>query len=335
MPVPNDLTPEEEAEFAQHGVQPAGQGQEPLAEQGQQQPPAGGETTPPPEQQQQGQPRDEQGRFAPRQQQQEGEQGQQQGQQQEGEQGQQQEPKMVPLEALHAERQRVREMAQRMQTLQNRTNMILQNRQPEQQQRQMPDINEDPAGYIVAINERLEQFEQNWRQTQETQQLDTNLTNDENLFTMTQSDYPQASDYYVQSRARELMQFYPPEQAQQMMLNEARQIARQAWQQGRSAGEAIYNLALARGYSPNASNANAQPQPQQQNGQQQHQPNAAEIVNGVRQAQGQSRSLSGAAGGSRTAALNAQALLDMSDEEFEATLGLGTKGANARFANVG
>ena len=32
MPVPNDLTPEEEAEFGQHGVASAGPGKEPIVE---------------------------------------------------------------------------------------------------------------------------------------------------------------------------------------------------------------------------------------------------------------------------------------------------------------
>jgi hypothetical protein len=296
MPVPNDLTPEEEAQFAEHGVQPAGPGREPLGE-GQQQPPAQeqqGQEQQGQEQQgqQQGQPRDDRGRFAPAQQGQEQQQGQQQGQEQQGqEQGQEQEPRMVPLEALHAERQRVRQMAQQMQTLQTRTNMILQTQQ----------------------------------QGQPQQQLDANLNNDEAVFALAQPDYHQASDYYVNSRAQELLRFYPPQQAQQMLLNEAREIARQSWQRGQSAAETVYGLAMARGYNPNTAQREPQQgQQQQQQGQQQgRQPSAQELVNGVRNGQQASRSLSGGAGASRAGV------------EFEASLRLGEKGANTRFAAIG
>jgi hypothetical protein len=346
MPVPNELTPEEEQEFTRMGVEPAGQGSEPVIEND-------GDRQQQGQQDDQGQQhgdrgapaRDERGRFVSREErealqgQQQGQQQGDQGQQDDQQQGQQGEPKMVPLEALHAERARVREMAQRMQTLTARTNMLLTQRgdQGQQQDQQMPSLADDPAGYIQALEARLERFEQGWQQDQQTRQLDSSLENDESIFALQKPDYHKASDYYVNSRARELLQFYPPEQAQEMLLKEAREIAKQSWARGLSAAETIYNLSLARGYNPNTPNreGNQGQQGQQGQGQQRGGPSAQDIVNGVRNGQQASRSLSGGAGGGRTAELNADALLNMSDEEFEAHLALGTKGANARFAAIG
>jgi len=59
-------------------------------------------------------------------------------------------------------------------------------------------------------------------------------------------------------------------------------------------------------------------------------------VRAVRAGQQASRSLSGGSGSqASTEELNAQALLAMTDDEFEQYLKLGTKGANERFAQIG
>jgi hypothetical protein len=382
MPVPNDLSPEEEAEFAQFGVPSAGPGREPLGgeqQEGQQQ-----EGQQQEGQQQEGQQRQtfhrEDGRFASReeveagqarpsqgqQQTQQGQQqeGQQQGQQQEGQQqgqegqqqgqeGQQQpDNRTVPLAALHQERQQRAQLAQRLQLAEARMNAMLMQQtntqQGQQQQQQMPDINTDPAGYILALEQRLAQFEQTRTEEQQYQQIDNAINTDEATFAIQTPDYHQASDYYVQSRARELLQFYPPQEAQRLMLQEARQIAQESWKRGKSAAETVYGLAMARGYNPNIQNNDpnlqdpqfqgqqqGQQQPTQQ-GQQQQRGRAQEIVRSVQQGQQITRSLSGGAGGQQGDPndLNAQALLNMSDAEFDKWLGDGSASRNGRFATV-
>lgn len=331
MPVPNDLTPEEEQEFAQHGVSSAGPGSEPVIEnEGDVQQREGIEGQ---EQRAPAVERRPNGQFASREEREAAAQ-QSQGQQdeQEGQEESEQDTRTVPLAALHAERQRSAQLIQRMQMLQTRTNMLLsRDNGARQEQEQMPDLNEDPAGYIQALDQRLQRFEQGWQQDQETRRIDSNLENDEATFALAKPDYHVASDYYVNSRARELLTWYPPEQAQQILLKEAREIARQSWQRNMSAAETIYNLATARGYNPNA------PDRQGQQGQQeQHaRPSARDVVEGVRNGQQASRSLSGGAGGGRGAALNAEALLNMSDEEFAEHLKIGERGANERFAAIG
>jgi hypothetical protein len=254
MPAPNDLTPEEEAEFANHGVPSAGPGREPLgeappAQQGQQSQDDGQQGQSSAQDDGQGQqtqqPRDDSGRFASPQQQGQQQQGQQpadqgqQGQQQQGQQQQGQqpepgqegdqggEPRMVPLAALHQERQQRARLAQRVQLAETRLNAMLSRQAPEQQEA-MPDINQDPAGYIVALEQRLQRFEQERAETTQNQQLDSSISADEETFTAIRPDYPQASDYFVQSRAQELLAFHPPAEAQKLMLQEAKVVTPQS-----------------------------------------------------------------------------------------------------------
>jgi len=362
MPAPNDLTPEEEAEFAQHGVPSAGPGREPLGDA-------------PPQQQQQQQSQEQQeaddqggrqtfhrqdGRFASReevqagqakpsgqQQQQDEQQGEPQGGQQQSEQQSQEgeqvgERRMVPLEALHESRQRAAAIARRAQLAETRLNAILSRQQPQGEQQQMPDINTDPAGYIVALEQRVQQFEAERTENLQNQQVDQSISADEEVFTSMRPDYPQASDYFVQSRAAELLAFHTPQEAQRMMLAEARQIARAAWERGKSVGEVIYGLAQARGYNPGMPQREPAPQQQQQQQQQQQGqppqqqqggPSAQEVIASVTRGQQASRSLSGGTGAS-PANLNASALLEMDDAEFDKWLGQGSD-ANKRFAAIG
>ncbi len=333
MPAPNDLTPEEEAAFTQHGVQPAGPGSEPVVEndgdvqdQGaavpvvEANPPT--VVTPP----EGGRPRNADGTFMSAEQI-----AAQQTANPAAANDEHQQPRMVPHEALHAERQRAANAIRQSQLLQTRMNAMLTARQ-QQEAPQLPDINDDPAGYIQGLEARLSAFENQRREEAQTRQIDDALSQDEVLFSQSVPDYDQASDHYVQSRARELLQFYSPDEAHKILTDEARQIANQAWQRGVSAAQMVYNLAQARGYTPGNTAANPQlapiparpgPTPQAQ-------------VQAINAGQAASRSLSGGGGGAAPAGqLNAEAVLNMSEEEFEQYLGIGKKGANARFAAIG
>lgn len=343
MPAPNDLTPEEEQAFVEHGVQPAGPGSEPIVEndgdvqqQGQQHGDRqAGEAEP----------------AAPSRHRPDGtfktreeldaelaaaataaatEQANVDGQPP-AEGGQ---PKTVPLEALHSERQRANKAIQQAQLATARMNALLAAQQGQQQQQQppLPNLNEDPVGYIQQMEERLQRFETERAQETQSRQIDEGLRQDEQLFSQSVPDYDAASDHYVQSRAQELLQFHAPDEAQRIMMAEARSIAQQAWQRGMSAGQMVYQLAQARGYVPSNTAASPQnaPIPARPTG-----PSAQAVVTGIKAGQAASRSLSGGAGAASAQTLNAEALLAMSDEEFEQHLGIGTKGVNSRFAAVG
>lgn len=252
-------------------------------------------------------------------------------------------PGFVPHAALHAERLRANQMAQQFAALSARTNALLmaqQGMRPEP----LPDLDTDPVGYVRAVGERVQQQDQQTAEQREQDIINTQMEQDEAAFRSYTPDYDQACDHYVASRARELSNFYPPEQCQEIMLNEARAMAQQAWQRGIPAAEMTYRMAQARGYVPGGPAPTPTPTPTPApapvpapapapapapGG-----PAPSATVAAVRQAQSASRTLSAGAGGGAAVALNAEALLAMSDEEFEQHLALGQKGANARFAAV-
>lgn len=341
MPAPNDLTPEEEQAFVEHGVQPAGPGGEPIAEGQEEAPPEGQEPAPVEGQETSPAPVEvsrhrEDGTFKSK----EEYEAEVAAAQAAAAQPQQQ-PQMVPHQALHEARARAAENARIAQLATARLNAILtsQRQQGQPNLEQMPDIAENPAEYILALERRLSQFEQARQEETKFREIDTALDNDESLFSQAVPDYDQASDYFVQSRARELLQFYPPDETQRIMTQEARQIAQQAWQRGQSAAAVVYQLAQARGYTPGNTAANPlrNPTPARPavpatpvGG-----PTPQAVIASVNAGQQASRSLSGGAGGQGTEQMNAEALLNMNDDEFEAYLQLGKKGADARFAAIG
>lgn len=253
-------------------------------------------------------------------------------------------PGFVPHQALHQERALRQHMAQQLATLQARTNALLAARQP--QAPELPDLEQDPVGYVRALGENFARTEEERQIEAFNQRVDTAINEDEAAFRAYNPDYDEASSHYVQSRAQELLAFYPREQAQQIMLQEARQLAQEAWRRGVPAAQMVYTMAQARGYRAGSAQTPSQTTPATpapapvatpQSGQQQSAgsaPSPSAVVAAARQGQQATRSLSGGAGGG-VAELNAEALLSMSDEEFEQVLKLGQKGANARFAAIG
>jgi hypothetical protein len=254
-------------------------------------------------------------------------------------------PGMVPHAALHAERAKTAEALRNLQLLQARTNAVLAAQAPAPFE--MPDMLKEPEKYLEALNSRITTYEQGQHETSLTTAKDNALAQDEAMFTQYTPDYAQASAHYVNSRARELTMFNTPEQARQILTEEVRSIAAESWKRGIPAAESIYKLAQARGYAAPAPGAPA-PVPAAQ-------PAAAPtpavaarptlppadgrvdpaaIVASIHAGQEASRSISGSGAGG-AAQLNAEALLQMSDDEFAAYLKLGQgKGSNDRFREI-
>lgn len=254
-------------------------------------------------------------------------------------------PGYVPHAAMHAERTRAQDLARQNSLLMARTNAILAARTAPQVDPNAPTLETDPVAYIQTLEQRLEAFEQERQQDAQHRELDMALESDEQNFIAYTPDYPQASEYYVASRARELLQFHTPQDAQRIMTEEVRAIAKQSWERGMPAAQGIYQLAGARGYRPGQPSPFAAPAPTVAPAPAPvaaapaptapvAAPSAAAVVDSVIAGQQASRSLSTAPGGGGAAELNAEALLKMNDEEFEAYLKLGTRGANDRFAAV-
>jgi hypothetical protein len=113
-------------------------------------------------------------------------------QQQGGEGG---EPKMVPHAALHAERLRFAEVYAVASMAEARMNALVDaSSRGKPAAPESPSLEENPAEYILALERRLEEFAQGRQEEQETRQIDTALTNDEDLFKLSVQDYEEASE---------------------------------------------------------------------------------------------------------------------------------------------
>jgi hypothetical protein len=197
---------------------------------------------------------------------------------------------MVPHQALHAEREehkRTRsELAaerERIRTLEERTNLLLQRFGPQstiQPQPQpstaeapkpppIPDLDKDPVGHIIGrqldFDRRLQEQGQNWQQQQaayqqqlQAQQTLTALTQHaqamESQFSMEHPDYPAAVAHLVRSRHQELEMAGVRNAAdrQRIIQEDGLGVAARLIQIGGNPAEAIYEIARARGYVPPA-----------------------------------------------------------------------------------
>jgi hypothetical protein len=248
----------------------------------------------------------------------------------------------VDYGALHAEREKrktieakERETSQKLATLMGRFDVLSQLAQKQTapqtqaqtpQQIEVPDINLDPVGHFQAKDaireQELTQLRQ-WKDAQEkqsetysnVQRLQQIAQSHEVEFSKNTPDYQEAFTYLRQNRDDELeaMGYADPAVRQQIINNDALQIAAQALQGNRNAAEAVYKIAKARGW---AGKAPAAPVPAQ----------APEVhpdtVKLKTVAKGQAASASiGQVNGSAPAETGVQAILAMSDTDFAAKFG--------------
>jgi len=245
-------------------------------------------------------------------------------------------PGFVPHAALHAERQAKADLQRQNLLMKARMNAVLAERTPDAEP--LPDMDADPVGYMQALEQRVEEVRSSRAAEQETARIDAALQDDEASFQSFTPDYEQAMGHYVQSRATELLMFHSPDQASQILTNEVRAIARQSWAKGVPAAQSLYDLARARGYAPGAAPAPT-PAPRPTAAAPQAAPVArvapAAAVASVKAGQATGRSMSTAKGATGKTAPTAEEMLTWTDEQFEDWLKPGSKGANARFAEIG
>ena len=128
----------------------------------------------------------------------------------------------------------------------------------------------------------------------------------ETEYRATNPDYDNGIKFVVEARAKELQLYgIPQSQINEIIRDESRDIIRAAIQQGRNPAELGYQIALSRGYRPEA-------QQQQQGG------GAAATVAAVAAAKAGARSLGQASGSGPAQELNAQTIAAMDTAEFEA-----------------
>jgi len=241
--------------------------------------------------------------------------------------------RMVPLGALHEERERrkaleatVAEERRARQVLEERTNIILQRLGPQQQPAQdqtpqIPDLNTDPVGHITGSIEQVRQqlanlqnqgqlTQQQQQQAAQIQMLQQHAMVREHAFRADNPDYDQAVTFLRKQRDNELeaQGWTDPVQRQALITQEALGMAAMAMQNGRDPAALVYQVAKGRGYTLPTPNGNGAG-----NGTQQQTPGdrLAQVAAGQQQARG----LSGARG-SGPAPMTAQRLLEMPDSEF-------------------
>lgn len=171
------------------------------------------------------------------------------------------EQKTVPLAALHEERQRNREMRQRMQALEEQTRIgnerlqqLFQARQP---QPQIPAFEQDPATNLHTRLTGIEQFAMQQHQQQQAQaqrartieMLQQETAAQEAEYREINPEYDKAVEFLTAQEAQSLQAMgYPPAQIAPMLQNKLAGLAWELRQSGRNVPDTVYKLAQSRGF---------------------------------------------------------------------------------------
>jgi hypothetical protein len=219
--------------------------------------------------------------------------------------------KVVPLAALHEERERRKEMQRRLAEMEQRTkvvedraNQILQGLEEKTKPRP-PTVDEDAVGNLRYINEKLEGLEKEKaqqgeiaRRQAEWQDFVGKYQAQVQFYAQTNPDFLGESGAYAhwaRETHQELMEAgYDPATAQQRMIQLEHEIASRAMQNGDNPAEKIQKLAQRRGWKAKA-----------------EKPDNEIIIEGQKAA----KSLGQTAGTSPNR-LTAKVLADMSEDEF-------------------
>lgn len=249
--------------------------------------------------------------------------------------------RVVNYGALHAEREKRKaaegetakareETAKIMGRFETIQQLVQRSQQPKPQAEapaEIPDINLDPVGHFQALyqqsQKKIEDIDR-WRQTQEGErQAMNNVTlltrkaqEHEAEFLKTTPDYPDAFQYVRKMRDQELeyMGYADPGVRNQIINNDALQIAAQALQGNKNAAEVVYNIAKARGWAGKTQAAALTPStlapvPPAQS------PDAKKIAT-VAKGQAANQSL-GQVGGEAPLEFSPEMIAKMGDKEFE------------------
>ncbi len=224
------------------------------------------------------------------------------------------EEKVVPLAALHEERQRRKEFqqrfeaaeAQRMQDMQRLEQRLQALQAPPQP---LPDVATDPVANfdrrIGELTAQQQQVLQNMQASQarqeqqaQIQRLTSTVQTQEAQFAQSAPDYNEAVNHLREVRKQELIAFgYDEDQAATEAQNELVRTAFQLAAQGKNPAQVAYNLAKVRGYVVKTQTG-------------------VQKIEAHQKVSAASRSLGG--GGAVRNNLTAEALLSMDDAEFDA-----------------
>jgi hypothetical protein len=225
------------------------------------------------------------------------------------------EPKLVPLNALHEERERRKELAdelkrereerlQREAKLQERLDTLFRSRQ-EAEQPKAPTWDDSPLDAGKATTQEVQQIKAHLQQQAQQKQFADAVGMKISEFRTTTPDYDAAYQHLIQSRTEELALIYGPEQARQFVGQEEFNIALAAMQQGKNPAEVAYALAKQRGYA-RAEQKAAEPA----------KPTEAEKLEVIERGQASATSLAAAGGAPAGGPLTLDMIAKMSDDEF-------------------
>jgi hypothetical protein len=171
-----------------------------------------------------------------------------------------------------------------------------------EQQEAAPDPIAELAKKVDGIAETFQQRQEREQAEQAWTQVRTYADQDEARFTAQQPDFPQATEHYIMSRLHEMKALGIEQQdAAAILQQEAQQLLHQCAQAGRSPAEMLYGMAQARGYQAGAASA----------------PQQSPMRNVTPQAPAGGRSF-GTGAGPGSAALTAQQIANMPDDDYNA-----------------
>lgn len=225
-------------------------------------------------------------------------------------------PKVVPLEALHEERNRRKELDRKFRDmeLENarfRERFAILEKASQAKPEAAPDPEQDFIGAvrhqgetIQQLNKRLEERDAADLQAVQRAGLVRQYASATAEFEQTTPDFRPAYSHLLQSRAKELQLLgYGPAEVQEAIQAEELQIATLAFQRGMNPGEIIYSLARERGYVRKDDRAAAEA--------------AAAKLDNIERGQQANKSLSNAGGSNGDVEMTAERLLAMPLHEFE------------------
>jgi hypothetical protein len=229
------------------------------------------------------------------------------------------EPKLVPLNALHEERERRKELAdelkrereerlQREAKLQERLDTLFRAQQPAEQPK-APTWDDSPLDAGKATTQDVEAIKAERQQDAFAKQVASAFQWDKAEFVKENADYAEAENFLIASRMSELALYnpdLPPWRLREIVDQEALQLAATHLQRRASPTKAIYDLAKARGYRRPEPAPVAPPKPTE-----------AEKLAVIERGQSSAVSLAGAGGAPAGGPLSLQQIHDMSEEDFK------------------
>lgn len=244
--------------------------------------------------------------------------------------------RFVPHGALHAERERRKEVESRFEelsrkqaVLEDRWNTILKAGQPQQEQKPADDTPPDPNEDVFAAlkwtqdqllasrkaeQERTQAEEARQQQTQQEQAVWSAWEQDARSYAAENADFPNAAKWLSDFRDKQLSalgkidaRFADPTARNQQIEQELKQIVIAAKQQGASSAQAIYEIAQGYGYTPTAPEPDANKQHQ-----------LPDSLAKVQQAMGASKTIASNPGKGSNDPTSPEAIASMSDKEFSA-----------------